>query len=200
MAAISYNASGDYVFIAVEASTGGYQFVIMASAADLTTWTVALAPAGVGGSAGNVLAPLAAPGKMLLHGNFDTDAGLYLYDIEADSLTDISPGSLSAGEINVLAINPDGTGEAVIGVSGAAQALQYSGDSGATWSDWDAAPGFDATALAVLWSGAGDYHRYLIAGQVSGAVQLLYSPNEGASLLDVTGGLSVTNICNIEVV
>lgn len=194
MAAITFSADGANVYIAAEGNTGD-QVIFGAAASDLSAWAKTYEP--LAGSAANVLADPANPDQMFFYGNFGTNVVLLRYDISAATTTDLSPASQGSNAANGLAINPSNPDELVLGI-GTAQDLKYSNDGGATWSDWDAALGLDPTALAVLWSGAYAYHRYFVAGQVTGAAELDYSPCEGLSSANVTGSLAAANIVSLE--
>jgi len=148
MAAIATNADGTTVFMALE--RGSSPVVLSAARTDLTTWTVVYEPGE--GSAANVLPFLSDSDSMLFYGNFDTDVTVIKHTISTATNTDISPASLGAKVVNTAVINPSDSDEIIISVD-TDQDLKHTSDGGTTWTDWDAALGFDATALWALWSG-----------------------------------------------
>lgn len=194
MAAITTNASGEYLFLALETS-GGNQIIAKAATTDLSTWTAAYQPGT--GSAANILPVPGNADLMLFYGNFGTDIVLVRHTISTGANEDISPASLGSNVVNALAVNPSNAAEIVIAVNGA-QDIMYTADGGANWATWDSLLGFDATALALLWSGDYDYHRYFAAGVLITDAQLLYTPNEGYSTYDYTGTMTVANVTNLE--
>jgi len=196
MAAIATSADGDYIFLALEDS-GGFPAFLQAARSDLATFSEVYAPGA--GSAANVTPSPSNPDIVLFHGNFGTDLTVSTYTISTDTVADISPSSLGAKVANNLAINPSGGSEAVITVD-TDQDITHTTDGGTTWTAWDAALGFNATALWVLWSGVYYPHRYFVAGDNLTTLDILYSPNEGAGSTDVSGATvgALTNISALE--
>jgi hypothetical protein len=196
MSAIDTSADGAYIFLALENSSG-QPVIARAARSDLSTWTKAYDPAA--GTAGNVAKSVANADKMLFYGNFGTDVTVVLHTISTGANADISPPGLGAKVVNTLQVNPSGGSEAVITVD-TDQDVKHTSNGGTTWTDWDAALGFDATALWVLWSGAYFAHRYFVAGDNGVDLDLLYSPNEGVSRQNKENASleAQANICNVE--
>lgn len=183
MSAIAVSADGNYIFLALEDS-GGDQLIVRTERADLSLFSAAYSPAA--GSAGNVAQVPANPDEMLFHGNFDTDVTVILHTISTGANSDVSPASLGAKVVNTLRCNP-GDGDEWECTVDTDQDLLHTTDAG-TYTALDSALGFDATALAVLWSGQYFPHRHFVAGEVgAGDLDLLCSPNEGASDTNVEG-------------
>lgn len=196
MSAIAASADGAYIFLALEDGSGN-QIIAKAARSDLSTWSAAYQPGA--GSACNVAPVPGDADKMLFYGNFDTDVVVILHTISTGANTDISPASLGAKVVNTLAVNPSNSDEIIITVD-TDEDILYTADGGDNWATWDAALGFDATALYLLWSGAYEYHRYFTAGN-DGTVVLVYSPNEGASDYDYTGAAlaATANVVSIDI-
>lgn len=197
MSAISTNADGSYIFTALEDASGN-QVIARAARSDLSTWTAVYEPGA--GSAYGTAPVLSDPDLMLFYGNFGTDVTVILHTISTGTNTDISPAGLGAKVVNTCAVNPANASEIVITVD-TDQDMLYTDDQGSNWSTWDAALGFDATALAMLWSGAYWPHRVFVAGNNGTDIDLLYSPNEMAQSADQASGslASASDITNIEV-
>lgn len=199
MAALAPTADGDYIFLALE-NTSAQPVIVKATrpddAGDSPTFTEAYAPAA--GTAGNVCQ---APGNadlMLFYGNFGTDVTVILHTVSTVTNTDISPASLGAKVVNAAAVDPSDSDHIIICV-GTDQDLLETRDAGDTWDTLNATLGFDATALAVHWQSFPEYDIIYAVGQVTGAAQLTYSPNSGASLSDITGGgMSAANVASLE--
>lgn len=198
MSAIITNLDGDYIFVAAEASATGNQVVLKAARSDLSTWAEVYAPAA--GSACNV-AQSGDSNIVYFYGNFGTDVVVIKHTVDAETNTDISPASLGAQIVNTMEADPSTTDNLVITVN-TAQDLVASTDGGSNWSTWNAALGFNATALKMLWSGDYDLHRLFVAGDNLTDLDLLYSPNEGANTINMeNAGLGAqANICSIDVV
>jgi len=195
MSAIATTADGNYIYLALE-DTNGNQVISRAARSDLSTWTTIYQPGA--GSAANIAPVPSDPDKMLFYGNFDTDVVVVEHTVSTGAESDISPASLAAKEVNTLAVNPSDANEIVITVD-TDEDLKYSDDGGSTWSDWDATLTFDATALALLWSGDYSLHRLFASGQVTGSAVLYYSPNEASGWADYTGSMSATDVVALAV-
>lgn len=197
MAAIATSADGSQIFLALE-DGGGAQVVLKAARSALSTWTAAYEPGG--GTAANVASVPEDSDAMLFYGNFGTDVTVIKHAITAGTNTDISPASLGAKVVNTLSVDPSNSDEIVITVD-TDQDLKNTVDGGTTWTDWDAALGFSATALYTLWSGAYFPHRYFVAGDNTTTLDILYSPNEGSFSSDVSGATvgALTNISGLDV-
>ncbi len=195
MPAIATDASGDNIFLALEDGSGN-QLVVKISRA-LSSQTTVYSPGG--GSACNVATVPSEPDSMYFYGNFGTDVTILKHTVSTGAETDISPASLGAKEVNTLVVNPSDADEFVIGVD-TDEDLEYTSDGGTSYTEWDATLGFDATALAVLFSGAYMPHRYFVAGDNTTTLDILYSPNEGSSDSDVSGATvgALTNISGLE--
>ncbi len=191
---LATSSDGGNIFVALN-NADGFPVMVQTTRDDPETFTKSYNPGA--GSASNVTASPSNPDIMLFYGNFGTDLTVATYTISTDTVADISPASLSSKVVNTLAINPDGVSEAIITVD-TDQDLKRTNDGGVTWTDWDAALGFDATALWPLWSGLYFPHRYFVGGEVGGGdLDLLYSNNEGASsenfegtALGILGGIT----------
>lgn len=197
MSAIAVSADGAAIFLALE-DASGFPVIVSADRTDLSTWAKVYEPGA--GSAANVKASPSNPDKMLFYGNFGTDLTVILHTISAVSNADISPPSLGAKVVNTLQVNPSGGGEAIITVD-TDQDLLRTVDAGVNWETLNAALGFDATALWVLWSGPYFPHRLFVAGDNLTNLDLLYSPNEGASSQDFAGTSleAAADICGVEI-
>lgn len=194
MSAIAVNGDGYYIFLALEDSSG-FQVIVRATRNLFTEWS-AIYESGAG-SAGNVARIPSNSDGIFMHGNFDTDIVILTHAIGAETVTDLSPGTLGAKVCNTLEVNPSGVGEAWATID-TDQDLIRTQDAGATWPALDAALGFDPTALDVLWSGGYALDRGFIAGKPA-SVELQYTPSEGADKQDqANAGLAaVANICSI---
>ncbi len=199
MPAICTSGNGNYIYMALEDVTTGDQFIVEAAADDLTFWEAIYTPEA--GSAGNVIPMAANPDKVIFYGNFGTDVTLLIWDSANRTLTDISPSSLGAKVVNTCQTNPANEDEIIITVD-TDQDLLYSDDGGSTWTTWDATLGFDATALAGIWSSQYAPHRYMVAGDAGADLDLLYSGNQGnqSKNLEAAGLAAQVDICSVEVV
>jgi len=195
VSAIVTTADGTYIYLALEDGDGD-QIIARAARSDLSAWAAVYEPGA--GSAANLAPVPSNPDQVLFFGNFGTDVTVVLHTASTGAESDISPGSLAAKEVNTLTVNPSDANEIIITVD-TDQDLKYSDDGGSTWSDLDAALGFDATALAVLWSGDYSDARLFISGQVTGAAVVYYSPNEASSWGDYTGSMSATDVVALAV-
>lgn len=198
MSAIATSADGAYIFAALEDSSG-FQVIARAARSDLSTWTAVYAP-GAGSACGVVPVPSDAD-KMLFYGNFGTDVVLILHDIDAGTNTDISPASLGVNVVNTCAVNPANNANEIVITVDTDQDMLYTDDQGSSWTAWNAALGFDATALFMLWSGAYWPHRVFVGGDNGSNLDLLYSPNEMTQSADRASGslASAADICSVEV-
>lgn len=196
MSSIAPSGNGFRVLVALEEATTGDQVIFVVRTSDLTNWGTAYDPQ-TGGSSANVRMVPANEWGFFLHGNFDTDVLILLYDAGAETVTDLSPAGLGAKECNTLVVNPTGVGEAWATIDTDEDLLRTT-DAGSTWPALDAVMGFDPTALDVLWSGGYALDRAFIAGKPA-SVELQYTPGEGADKADqANAGLAaVANICSI---
>ena len=194
MSAIDFTADGQYIYMALESTFP----IVVKSSRDIPGTGMAVYNPGAG-TACNIAKSPGNADKMFFYGNFGTDIVLISHIVSTGVNTDISPASLGAKEVNVLAVNPSDENEIVIGV-GTDQDLLYTSDGGSNWSAWDSALGFDPTALWLLWSGLYIDHRYFVAGDNLTNLDLLYSPNEGVSDANVEGTSldAETNIVSLE--
>jgi hypothetical protein len=183
MPAIATSADGAYIFLALENSSG-QPVIVRAARSALSTFTAAYNPAA--GSAGNVASVPGNPDLMLFYGNFGSGVQVVKHVISTGVNTNISPSGLTTKVANALASNPSDPNEIWITVN-TDQDLKRSTDLGVGWADLDAALGLNPTAMLALWSGAYNLDRGLIAGDVAGTEQLLYSANEFSSKLDKAG-------------
>lgn len=199
MSAIAVSADGNFIVVALEDTVSGNQLIARAARSGLSDWTAAYDPGG--GSAANVAAVPANPDKMIFYGNFGTDIGVILHTISTGVNSDISPASLGAKVVNTLQVNPSPNVAELIATVDTDQDLVHTADAGTTWETLNAALGFNATALWVLWSGVYYPHRLFVAGDNGANLDLLYSPNEGFSSQDFAGaGLgAAANIVGVEI-
>lgn len=198
MGTIAVSADGNYVFLALERTTGE-QVIAKAARSDLSSWSAAYAPGG--GSAANVAPVPSNPDKMVFFGNFGTDVGVILHTISTPANSDISPASLGAKVVNTLQVSPSDENE-IIATIDTDQDIVHTADGGATaWTTLSATLGFDATALWALWSGVYYPHRLFVAGDNGTNLDLLYSPNEGADFQDFAGATlgAAADICGVEI-
>jgi len=180
MPATVTNANGDYIFLALE-NSAGFPVVVKASRSDLFTWTAVYSPGA--GSAVNVAMVPSDPDKILFYGNFGSGVQVISHVISTVTNTNISPADLTTKIVNCLVSNPSDPNEFIITVD-TDQDLLHSDDLGAAYSALYATLGFNATGLAVRWD---DPDRVYVAGYDGADVDLLYTPNEGASVADVSG-------------
>ncbi len=194
MSSLSVNATGSYVFVALQEPNTGDQIVLYTPHTDLDGWQSAYRAEG---TAANVKIIASNLDAIFMHGNFDTDLLIQTYTISTEAIADISPAGLGAKVCNALQVNPSGVGEAWATIDTDEDLLRTQ-DAGATWPALDAALGFDATAISVLWSGGYALDRAFIAGKPA-SVQLQYSPSEGADKADMAnaGLAAVANICSV---
>jgi hypothetical protein len=196
MPALCVSADGNHIFLALEDSSTGFPVIAKAARADLATWSAAYEPGA--GTAANVVAT-GNPDVMLFFGNFGSGVQVVKHVVSTGAETNISPAGLTTKIVNGLAVNPSNPAEIAITVD-TDQDVLYTDDTGANWETWDSALGFNATAFTALWTDSDDPHRYFAAGDVSGTLELRYSPNEGASDADYAGGVgAAANVCAIEV-
>lgn len=196
---IAVSADGAYVFLALESATSGFPVIVKAARTDLSAWSLVYDPGA--GSAANIAPAPGDPDLMFLFGNFGTNVTVLSYTISTDTAGDISPASLGAKVVNTLAVNPSDPDEIWITVD-TDQDLLHTVDGGANWTALNGALALDATALAVLWSGAYRPDRGFIAGDNGADLDLLYTPNDGETVQDLAGATlgALTNICSLEVV
>lgn len=196
MAAICTTSDGAYIFLALEDSGTGNQVITKVARTDLSSWTAAYEPGG--GSAANVAAS-GNPDRVYFYGNFGSGIQVVKHTVSTGANANVSPTGLTTKVVNCLAVNPSDADELIITVN-TDQDVMHSTDAGANWETWDATLAFDATALFALWSGAYELHRYFVAGDVAGTIQLKYSPNEGSSDADQAGAAlgAVANVCGVE--
>ena len=199
MATICVTGNCNYMYLALEDTATGNQFIAEAMVSDLTTWAAIYDPAA--GTAGNVIPHPANPDVVIFYGNFGTDVTVLTWDSGTRTLTDISPASLGAKVVNTCAPNPNNEDEIIITVD-TDQDLLYTSDGGTTWTAWDAALGFNATALAGIWSSQYAPHRYMVGGDNTTDLDVLYSPNQGNQSANLEGASlgAQAAITNIEVV
>jgi hypothetical protein len=197
MPALAVSADGENIFVALE-DEAGLPVILTAARSDLATWTAAYEP-GAGTSA-NVASVPSDVDMMLFYGNFGSGIQVVAYVISTDTPTNISPTGLTTKIVNTLQVDPSDPNIIQITVN-TDQDFLATYDGGTVWVDLNTAVGFDVTAQLALWAGSYDYDRSFLGGAVAGVAALRYSPNEGASLSDVTGaalaGASV-NIIGLE--
>jgi hypothetical protein len=196
MPALCVSADGNHIFLALEDSSTGFPVIAKAARSDLSTWSAAYEPGA--GTAANVVAT-GNPDVMLFFGNFGSGVQVVKHVVSTGAETNISPAGLGAKIVNCLAVNPSNPAEIAVTVD-ADQDVLATTDAGANWAAWDDALGFNATALALLWSDSDDPNRYFVAGDTGSGLALLYSPNEGTSSADYAGDVgAAANVCAIEV-
>lgn len=183
MSGICTTSDGNTIFMALEDGTG-LPIIVKVSRSNLGTFTAAYNPGA--GTASNVKAAPGDPDRVFFYGLFGSGVQVIEHAVAAASNTNISPTGLTTKIVNTLEIDPSETDRIIVTVD-TDQDLLLTEDGGTTWDTLNAALGFNATALKVFWSGDYDYSRLVVAGQVTGAASLKYSPNEGASLSDITG-------------
>jgi hypothetical protein len=200
MTAITTSVDGAYIFGALEDSDG-LPVVLRAERPDEydtpLTWAEAYAPGA--GTAVNIIQVPANSDLMIFYGNFGTDVCVILHTISAETNDDISPSSAGAEVINCLAVNPSDSDEMIATID-TSEDLLYTSDGGANWSIINAALGFAATSMAVIWGGDQEPHRVFVGGNDTSDTLLLFSPNNGTVTASVGGATlaAVTNIAGIE--
>ncbi len=197
MPALKTNSDGTSIYLALEDGSGN-QVIAKSLRTDLSTWTGAYSPGA--GSAGNVESDFSDINSMYFYGNFGTDLLIQKFNISAGTVSDISPASLAAKVANTLSLNPGDSLEFSVSID-TDEDLKNTVDGGTNYTTLDASLGFDATALWMLWSGRHFDHRYFVAGEVSGGnLDLLYSPNEGATSNNEEGATlgALGEISNVE--
>jgi hypothetical protein len=197
MSAITVSADGNYIFLALE-NASGQPVIARCAHADLSAWTAAYNPAA--GTAANVAQVPGNADLMLFYGNFGSGVQVILHTVSSGANTNISPTGLTTKVVNGLAVNPSNADEIIITIN-TDQDLLRTIDAGANWVSLNAALGFNATALAVVWQAEIEKHRVYAAGQVTGAANLLYSPNSGTYFSNITGAnlVAATNVAGLEV-
>lgn len=182
MSAIATTADGNYIYLALE--DGGNQVIVRCPRADLTTFEAVYAPGS--GTAANVATVAANPDSMLFYGHFGSGVQVVSHVVSTGVETNISPAGLADKVVNGLAVNPSDAAEIIITINTDYDLLGTI-DGGATWETLNGVLGLDATALAALWQSEAEYHVLYLAGQVTGAAALRYSPNTGEKLSNITG-------------
>jgi hypothetical protein len=197
MASLATTSDGAYIYVALE-DAAGLPVILRAARADLATWEIAYAPGA--GSAANVAAVPSSADQMLFFGNFGTDVTVVSHVVSTAAETDISPASLGAKVVNTLQVDPSEALTIQVTVS-TDQDFLATYDGGDNWTSLNAALGFDATAQLAFWAGDYDYDRSFLGGAISALSELRYTPNEGASLSDITGaglGAAGTGVVGLE--
>ena len=199
MPAIRCSSDGLAVFVAAEDVVTGFPVVFQMDAAT-HLFSSAYEPGA--GSAVNVQSVAANPDKMLFYGNFGTDVVVVSYEISTGLATDISPAGRGAAVVNCASVNSSNEDEINITVN-TEQTFRDTSNGGASWITRDAAMGFDATALLVLWSSDYELYRYFACGENGGGdLEVQYSPNEGRDTEQLAESTleAAAAICNIEAI
>lgn len=183
MPAIVTTSDGAYIYLALE-NGSGQPVIARCARSDLSTFEAAYNPAA--GTAGNVQSVPGDPDLIYFYGNFGTDVTVLSHVPSTGAETDVSPAGLAAKVVNTLEVDPSDANRLQITVD-TDQDLLATEDGGAAWVTLNAAIGFDVTAQRVFWAGEYDYDRAFLGGQITGAAELRYTPNEGAYLSDITG-------------
>ncbi len=193
MPAIVTNASGDYVFLALE-NSAGFPVVVKASRDDLSNWTAVYSPGA--GSACNVASVPSNDDLILFYGNFGSGVQILSHTVSTGAEVNISPADLTTKVVNTLCPNPSDPNEFII-TTNTDNDLLHTADLGATYTTLYATLGFGATGLAVRWD---DPDRVYVAGYDGADVDLLYSPNAGAYFTDVSGAAlkAASDVTNLE--
>lgn len=197
MSAIATNASGDYIYLALD---DGDVIFVEISRDDLAGHTVIYDPGG--GGAGNVLPVPGNENQMIFYGEFGGGVMIVRYDIDTQTITDITPaGYVGTKTINTLSIDPANSDRMIASIS-IDQDLLYTEDGGTSWTLWDGTVGFSVAALTAIWPGAYELVRYFVAGDNGTDLDLLYSPNEGSNATNLEDGTLAgqANICNLAIV
>jgi hypothetical protein len=205
LSAIATSADGEYIFLALE-NASGFPVFVRAARADLSTWTSVYAP-GVG-TAANVASVPGNADLMLFFGYFGSGVQVLSHVVSTGAETNISPAGLTTKVVNCLAVNPSDPDEIIITVN-TDQDLLRTIDGGDNWETLNASLTFNATGLAVAWGGPstssgqgdGEPHGIYVAGNDGVDTFLLYSPNDGLVLGEVTGAAltAVANVVGVEV-
>jgi len=193
LSAIAVSADGDNIFLALE-NGSGFPVFVKASRSDLSTWTSVYAPGA--GSSANVASVPADADKMLFFGYFGSGAQVISHTVSTGAEVNISPAGLTTKIVNALVSNPSDPNEIDITV-GTDQDLLTTVNLGTAWSTLYATLGVNATAMAVRWD---DPDRVFVAGYDGADVDLLFSPNEGSTVSDVSGAAlkAALNVTNVE--
>lgn len=200
MPALAASADGAYIFAALE-NDAGQPVIVRATrpdeAGDPITFAEAYAPAA--GTAGNVASVPGNADRMYFYGNFGSGVQVIKHTISGPTNTNISPSGLTTKVVNALAVDPGDPDHIIITVN-TDQDLLETRDGGTNWSTLNAALGFNATALVVNWQSFPEYDIVFTAGQVTAVSRLLYSPNSGATMSNITGTAldDTTNVVSLE--
>jgi hypothetical protein len=193
VAAIATSADGAYIFLALQ-NSAGFPVFVRASRDNLSVWTEVYSP-GVGSSA-NVASVPGNSDLMIFYGYFGTGVQVISHTISTAAEVNISPTGLAAQVVNTLAVNPSDPNEMMLTVD-TAQDLYHTLDGGALWTQIYTTLVFNATGLAVRWD---DPNRVFVAGYDGADVDLLWTPNEGASVSDEAGAAlgAALGVCSVE--
>lgn len=193
MPAIATSADGAYVYLALE-NTSGFPVFVRAARTDLFTWEAVYAP-GVG-SAANVASVPGNADRMLFFGYMGSGIQVVSHVISTGVETNISPAGLTTKIVNCLVPNPSDPDELAITVNTDFDLL-LSANLGTSWATLYASLTFNATGLAIKWD---ELATVFVAGYDGADVDLLYSPNAGDSVADVSGAAlkAALNVCSLE--
>ena len=193
MPAIVTSVDGAYIFLALE-DNSGFPVVVKASRDSIATWTAVYSPGA--GSAINVASVPSDSDKILFYGYMGSGIQVVKHIISAVTNTNISPAGLTTKICNTLCPNPSAPNEIIITIN-TDQDLLRTIDGGANWSSLYATLGVDPTGLAVRWD---DPDRVYVTGYDGADVDLLYTPNEGDSVSDVSGAAlkAALNVVSVE--
>lgn len=187
MPSIAITPGNQYMYVALEDVATTNQVIVRALLTDLATWTEIF---NIAGTAINVKADTVDSDVMYFYGSF----GVRRHSVASDSEVDISP---AVGLFNTLVVQ----GDDIYTILDVGQDLYKSGDQGATWNIVNSATQIDGRGMFGLFSGQYELDRLFWGGTDTVNAKLFYTPNEGATLTDVTGGLTgATSVVDVDCV
>ncbi len=143
--------------------------------------------------AGTAINVFATPGNFIFYGAFGVNYNVVRYVRSTDTITDISIPGIGNNAVNALIRNnTDGGLYAIVDTS---QAL-YHFASG-VWSIVNATLGIDGTDILGSFA---EVDKLYLAGKGAVNGELLFSPDEGVTIQDVTGGITGASVMAASVV
>jgi len=193
MAAITTTQDGNYIYLALQDSSG-FPTVVRCARSDLSVFASQYAPGA--GTAANVATVDNDADNIMFYGNFGSGIQVIKHTVSSGAETNISPSGLTTKVVNTLALNPTDDDHIWITVD-TDQDLLRTTNNGSAWTTLDAALGYNATGLGVLFT---PQTPIALVGGKPAAVQMDCTTNLGTSKTNLAGSMSTaTNITNIEI-